>query len=130
MDKGFVTTREDVESNPIVRRRRLRRKKIEQLGDSAQNNGPAAEDNANAETSVLWDLAKRLSSADTGAGSVRIIAVEVNGTLIKMGPEAYEIFKKQRQELRALRSRSKDLPQQAPDVELPPSKANPADAGV
>jgi hypothetical protein len=132
VEAGFNAADEDVESNPIVRKRRLRREreKIEQLRDSSKNNRPAAEDNTNPATRIFSEWPKRISSAGTEGASSRTIAVEIDGTLMEMSREAYEIFKKQREELRALQARSKDLPRPAaPDNEPPLSESNSADAG-
>jgi hypothetical protein len=106
--------------NPYERLRNLKRKKIEQPGDKDKNDRQAVEDNIKAVKLNISELAKRLSSASTDGRSSQTIAVEVNGQLLEMGPEAYQIFKKQREELLAARARAKELRQQAPNIEPPP----------
>jgi len=112
--KGFQTTDVDGQGNPNAAKRNLRKEIIEKSGDVARNDGPAAAFNINLLSLMLSELANSLAAAGTHNSGSRTIAVEVEGKLVEMSPEAYQIFKKQREELMAARARSKDLPPSSP----------------
>jgi hypothetical protein len=108
-------TDEQVRSKSNSAKRNLRRDMIKQFTEKGKTNRPATDDNTDELTRLFSELAKTVSSAGTGGSSNRIIAVQIDGEFVEMSPEAYEIFKNQREELLDARARSKDLNKQSPD---------------
>jgi hypothetical protein len=130
VEADFEEIDEHEQSYPHVSKRNLRREKIERPGDMGKNNRAAAEDNIKAVKLIFSQLVKRISSPASDGRSSQTISVEVNGEFIEMSPEAFRIFKKQQEEIRALQARLKGLSQQVPNSEPPHPKVNPEDAGV
>jgi sulfur carrier protein ThiS len=125
----FQTTDEYKQSNVNAPKRNLRKEMIKRYQDMGKNNRPATDMNASKLTSLLSEIAQRIVAGNSG-GRRETIAVEVNGEFVEMSQEAYQIYKKQSEELWAARARLQNIPQKPPNSETPPSGANSADSEV
>lgn len=128
MEADFDDIDQYKQSNPYETLRNLKREKIEQPGDVGKNNRPAAEDNIKAVKLIFSELAKRLSSASTDSRSSQTIAVEVDGRLLEMSPEAYQIFKKQREETSGRQGQSEGITSTSPQYSAS-YRMNPTEQG-
>jgi hypothetical protein len=93
------------------KRKNLRKEMIKLIRDREKNARPAADSNSKQGTNQFSQIVQILAAAANSGTNSRIIAVEIDGSLVEMSPEAYQIYKKQREEIMAEREKLKDISQ-------------------
>ncbi len=112
----YQTTDGNAESGQKPEKRKnLRKEMIKLIMDREKKAGHLTDINSSKETNHFSEILQKLTAAAKADINSRTIAVEVDGKLVEMNPEAYAIFKKQREELLAARAKAKDQNQQARD---------------